>query len=96
MSKANGTRVPIIEQKARKTWLGQRDRCTNPKNKLFKYYGAKGVEVKYSVEQFIKWWVEERSKKSFKKAVVGRIDHDGHYEFIRLPMGLKNSPSIFQ
>ena len=22
--------------------------------------------------------------------------HDGHYEFIRLPMGLKNSPSIFQ
>jgi hypothetical protein len=22
--------------------------------------------------------------------------HDGHWEFIRLPMGLKNSPSIFQ
>ena len=27
---------------------------------------------------------------------TGFSTHDGHYEFIRLPMGLKNSPSIFQ
>lgn len=78
--------VPVREQYARKVWLGQRDRCSNPKNKLFKYYGAKGVQVKYCVNDFIKWWVAERAKRTNGKFVVGRIDHDGHYEFGNIEM----------
>ncbi len=78
---------------ASNSWSKQVERCTKKSHKQFKYYGAKGIEVKYSLHEFIEWWLKEL--KSFNGSIptVGRINHDGHYEFsnIKLEDKSKNS-----
>lgn len=68
-------------KKAYKSWSCQRQRCYNKNRSYYKYYGAKGIEVKYSSAEYIAWWVEQQSILKLKNPTVSRIDHDGHYEF---------------
>lgn len=59
----------------------QRTRCYNKNRKKYKNYGAKGIEVKYTSRQFIGWWLSEIKYFKGKKPTIGRINHDGNYEF---------------
>lgn len=59
-------------------WIMMRQRCNNPKNKDFKNYGARGIEVCISwnnFEQFLKDMGCHPSGMSLE-----RIDNDGNYE----------------
>ena len=71
-------KVPIA---AYRSWRDQRQRCNNPKSVFYKHYGAKGIKVEYCAREFVGWWISEYSKRQFKKAVCGRIDHDKSYCF---------------
>ncbi len=73
--------MPLLVRKAYQAWFSQRERCRSPKHASYKYYGAKGVKVKYEAREFINWYLAEHSKKIFSRPSVGRIDHSKDYEF---------------
>lgn len=56
------------------TWLGIKARCNNPKNKAYKYYGAKGIKVAeewLEFKNFYEWAISNNWKKGL---VFDRID----------------------
>lgn len=60
-------------------WRSMRDRCANPKNKRFKDYGGRGIEVCQ------RWLVYENfladmGRKPHPNMSLDRIDNDGNYE----------------
>lgn len=78
-----------MEPEARRAYFIYRRmviRCSNPKVKEFKYYGAKGIKVNIPVREFIGWWLLNIRKKEWKRPSVGRIDHSGNYEFGNIEM----------
>lgn len=79
--------------KASESYSGQVDRCTNKKNKRYYRYGLRGIKVLYTRHQFIDWWLH--NIKSFKGKIptVGRIDHDGNYEFSNIILEDKSENS---
>lgn len=62
-------------------WLGMRDRCKNPKNDSYKYYGGRGIKVckewDESFESFYKWAIENGYRDNL---TIDRINNDGCYE----------------
>jgi len=66
--------------RAYRSYADQKRRCTKQSHPDYKWYGAKGIQVKYSAREFVGWWLNQISKKSFKKPTVGRIDHSNNYE----------------
>ena len=66
-------------RKAYTIWLGQKKRCSDEKNKRFRWYGAKGISVEYSLEEFTRWWLENKPKDAKARINVGRIDHSKNY-----------------
>lgn len=59
-------------------WSGMLDRCRNPKNKAFKYYGGRGITV------CDRWLVFENfmgdmGERPTPKHSIDRIDNDGPY-----------------
>lgn len=62
-------------------WLGMRDRCKNPKNDSYKYYGGRGIKVckewNESFESFYKWVIENGYRDDL---TIDRINNDGYYE----------------
>lgn len=77
---------------AYQSWVDQRFRCRNKNAECYSYYGAKGVEVRYSAREFVGWWLHENKRLGLKKPTVSRIDHNGHYEFgnVKLEEHLEN------
>jgi len=56
---------------------GARNRCSNPRDKAFKYYGARGIEFRFkSFEEF----VEALGPWPGPGYSVDRKNNDGHYE----------------
>ncbi len=79
-------KMSIPQRKAYQVWFSQRDRCSSQKHASYKYYGAKGIKVKYGSREFMDWWVAEYEKCNYKKPSVGRIDHSKDYEFGNIEM----------
>lgn len=67
-----------------KIWCGIKDRCNNPNNKSYSYYGGKGVKV------CAEWASSENGFENFRRWAEGngysenltidRIDSNGNYE----------------
>lgn len=54
-----------------------KNRCNNPKDKGYKYYGGRGIEFRFtSFEEFI----AHIGPRPSPKHSLDRIDNDGHYE----------------
>jgi hypothetical protein len=71
-----------IEKKAYKSWKDQGQRCDNPNDKGYKYWGQKGIRRIYGPREFIAWYLVEYSKRTeWKRCHVDRISSDGNYEF---------------
>lgn len=61
-------------------WAGMLDRCKNPKNKVWKRYGGRGISVCpewSSFEPFFRW---AKSNGYAKELTLHRDDNDGNYE----------------
>lgn len=52
-------------------------RCHNPLNKAFKYYGGRGIKCFYTEANEI---IAEIGKRPNSKYSIDRINNDGHYE----------------
>jgi hypothetical protein len=60
-----------------RTYQAARTRCTNPKQKQFKYWGGRGIEFRFtSFEQFY----ETLGPRPGAIYSIDRINNDGHYE----------------
>ena len=76
--KLNGkTRLSRIGNKREySSWMHMRARCLDPKNKRYKDYGGRGVQILYeSFEQF----VSDAGKAPSPRHSIDRIDNNGHY-----------------
>ncbi len=64
-----------------------KQRCNNPKNSAYKYYGSRGIQVKFKTSrEFILYIVNVLGYDTLEKfkelhdLVIHRINNDGHYE----------------
>jgi hypothetical protein len=63
-------------------WRDMRERCTNPKRKQYKYYGARGIKVCEEWDgsnkfiNFYRWSLENGYKEDL---TIDRIDNNGNY-----------------
>lgn len=55
-----------------------RQRCNNPRSPGYGRYGGRGIRLKISEEEFIRWYLENFDWKI--NATVDRKNNDGHYE----------------
>ena len=70
----------LAQRRAYKAWKDQRQRCNNPNDARFYCYGAKGIKVRYSSEEFVAWYLLEYVKReNWKRPQCGRIDHSRDY-----------------
>lgn len=60
------------------TWLNMRERCNNPKNKDYKYYGGKGVKVCEQWGDFARF-LSDMGEKPLISCSIERIDGRGDY-----------------
>lgn len=61
-------------------WVSMIQRCTNPNNKDYKYYGGRGIKVCHRwVFSFLDF-IEDMGNKPFKRAEIDRADNNGNYE----------------
>lgn len=58
-----------------KIYAGIKKRCENPNDKLFKYYGERGIKLELTFEQFF----AEIGVRPSKAHQVDRINNDGNY-----------------
>lgn len=57
-----------------------KDRCTNPKNKDYKYYGGRGIKCSFkSVNDFVNY-ILNILKTDLCGLEIDRIDNNGNYE----------------
>lgn len=71
-----------IQKKAYKSWKDQGQRCQNPKNPRYKFYGEKGIKRIYGPREFIFWFEKEYLKKEeWICAQVDRINPNENYDF---------------
>lgn len=61
------------------TWHTMRNRCSNPNNKDFAYYGGRGVRVCDRWQVFANF-VEDMGPKPSRLYSIDRIDSSGNYE----------------
>lgn len=66
-------------------WLTMVGKCSNPKHKTYKYYGARGISVCsnwMSFDNFADWMFSHGYDESLPRGcqTIDRIDNDGDYE----------------
>jgi len=62
------------------TWLNIRQRCNNPKRPDYKYYGGRGIKVKFACFEDFFYYVAKELKADPRGLTIDRINNDGHYE----------------
>lgn len=60
-------------------WTGMRQRCSNPKRQIYKYYGGRGIKVCERWENNYEAFLTDMGPAPFANAQVDRIDNDGDY-----------------
>jgi len=60
------------------SWLGMRNRCSNPKNRLYKYYGGRGIVVCERWNSFDNFLADMGVRPD--GLTLERINNDGNYE----------------
>jgi len=74
-------RMPRLAKVGYGCWMGQKARCENQNHRAHKYYGAKGIEVKWSARRCIAFYINSlvQNKKDWTKPVISRIGDIGNY-----------------
>ena len=77
------TKQPMLPElkNLRNIMSSAKQRCNNPINKAYKYYGGRGIEFRFeTVEQATDWIIANIGYRPSKKHSIDRIDVNGHYE----------------
>ena len=61
-------------------WNSIRDRCTNPKNIAYEYYGGRGIQNKFEFFGVFYDYIVNVLTIDPRGLEIDRIDNDGHYE----------------
>jgi len=61
------------------TWKSMRQRCTNPKEQGYRYYGARGISICERWGSF-KNFLADMGRRPGPGYSIDRIDNDGNYE----------------
>ena len=63
------------------TWVSMRQRCANPRCRVFRYYGGRGVTVcpRWSGPAGFEHFLADLGPQPFPRASVDRRDNDGPY-----------------
>ena len=85
MNRAFGNKYSLKHGKSKtrlyQIWLDIKQRCRNPKQKVYKWYGAKGIDIceEWANDYLIfeKWSLENGYK---EKLTIDRINNLGNYE----------------
>ncbi len=59
-------------------WTGMINRCTNPNNKCFSYYGGRGIKVCERWKEYVNFLNDMGEKEAGMS--IERIDNNGNYE----------------
>lgn len=62
------------------SWRGMKERCSNPKNKAFKHYGARGIKVCKEWEESFETFYDDMGERPDGMSLE-RIDIDSNYCF---------------
>ena len=77
---SNTQRKPMTGSGLYNSWRGMKNRCTNPNNSAYEWYGGRGITV---CKGWLNWdtFREWALKSGWKKGLtIDRIDEDGNYE----------------
>lgn len=69
-----GNRHPVYA-----AWISMRDRCRNPKNKDYKYYGGRGITICRRWDNFKNFFADMIPEWE-PGLTIDRINNDGNYE----------------
>jgi len=61
-------------------WRGMRTRCDNKKNKLYPYYGGRGIDICSRWRESFENFLTDMGPRPTPRHSVERIDNDGNYE----------------
>lgn len=63
-----------------RTWQAIIQRCTNPKDRAYQYYGARGVKICERWRNSFAAFLADMGPKPGRSYSIDRIDEDGNYE----------------
>ncbi len=72
-------RYGTINGYLRGIYASMKQRCTRPKCSRYKDYGGRGIELKFTSDEFVDYVIRELQVDP-KGLQIDRIDNDGHYE----------------
>lgn len=62
------------------TWVDMKQRCHNPKERAYKWYGARGISVCHRWRSSFWYFLADMGRKPKPRLTLERIDNDGNYE----------------
>ncbi len=68
-----------IKGRLRRIYGSMKNRCNNLKHDHYKNYGGRGIELKFTIDEFIDYVVNDLQIDP-RGLEIHRIDNDGHYE----------------
>lgn len=76
--KCGSTKHGRVHSRTYSTWESMIQRCTNPKNRNYRHYGARGIKI---CERWLKFenFLEDMGKRP-NKLELDRINNNGNYE----------------
>lgn len=78
--KANQKYYNTIKGYLGNIYSSMNQRCNNPKDPGYKYYGGRGIELRFTVDDFRKHALEVLAGRDPHGLDIHRTDNDGHYE----------------
>lgn len=72
--------MPPTVRNAYQRWLGQGQRCGNPKTREYQWYGAKGVRRIWTSRECVNWFIQELLMGELVTPAISRRGDLGHYE----------------
>jgi len=70
----------MVGTRVYKTWKGMRQRCNNPKNNMYRYYGGRGITVCEEWKNSFTAFYRDMGSLPSSKHGIDRIYNNGNYE----------------
>lgn len=80
LPKTQMAKMRRIAVKVGQTLSNIKQRCTNPSDPKFKYYGGKGIQPNLTLIELMHLWERDKADE-MKEPSIDRVDNNGHYEF---------------